>query len=71
MWCESHIFWFVSYVSIAYLLYRIHKKMPLTKAGEKTKKAMVKEYGKKKGEQVFYAYENKHKGESGRKALTK
>lgn len=35
--------------------------MPLTKKGKKIKKAMTKTYGKKKGEQVFYAYENKHK----------
>jgi hypothetical protein len=35
--------------------------MPLTKKGKKIKSAMVKTYGKKKGEQVFYAYENKHK----------
>ena len=35
--------------------------MPLTKKGKKIKKAMVASYGKKKGEQVFYAYENKHK----------
>ena len=33
--------------------------MPLTKKGEKIKRAMVKQYGKKKGEQVFYASENK------------
>ena len=33
--------------------------MPLTKKGKKIKKAMVKQYGKKKGEQVFYASENK------------
>lgn len=33
--------------------------MPLTKKGEKIKKAMVKEYGKEKGKQVFYASENK------------
>lgn len=33
--------------------------MPLNKKGEKIKKAMQKEYGKKKGEQVFYASENK------------
>lgn len=33
--------------------------MPLTKKGEKIKAAMQKEYGKKKGEQVFYATENK------------
>lgn len=35
--------------------------MPLTKKGKKIKSAMLKTYGKKKGEQVFYAYENKHK----------
>lgn len=35
--------------------------MPLTKKGKKIKKAMQKEYGKKKGESVFYASENKGK----------
>ena len=35
--------------------------MPLTEAGKKTKAAMIKQYGKKKGTQVYYAYENKHK----------
>lgn len=35
--------------------------MPLTKKGAKVKKAMEKTYGKKKGEQVFYATENKGK----------
>ena len=33
--------------------------MPLTKKGSKIKSAMEKEYGKKKGEQVFYASRNK------------
>jgi len=33
--------------------------MPLTKKGEKIKKEMVKEYGKKKGDRVFYASQNK------------
>lgn len=33
--------------------------MPLTKKGEKIKKAMETQYGKKKGERVFYAAENK------------
>lgn len=33
--------------------------MPLTTKGKKIKAAMAKEYGKKKGEQVFYATENK------------
>ena len=31
--------------------------MPLTKKGAKIKRAMPKQYGKKKGEQVFYASE--------------
>lgn len=35
--------------------------MPLTKKGKKIKRAMVKEYGKKKGERIFYATENKGK----------
>jgi len=33
--------------------------MPLTKKGTKIKKAMEKTYGKKKGEEVFYASQNK------------
>jgi hypothetical protein len=33
--------------------------MPLTKKGKKIKKAMMEEYGKKRGEQVFYASRNK------------
>ena len=33
--------------------------MPLTKKGRKIKAAMRKQYGAKKGEQVFYASENK------------
>lgn len=35
--------------------------MPLTKKGKKVKAAMKKQYGKEKGEQVFYATENKGK----------
>lgn len=35
--------------------------MPLTKKGTKIKKAMEKEYGAKKGKQVFYATERKGK----------
>lgn len=35
--------------------------MPLTKKGSKIKKAMDKEYGKKKGDSVFYASRNKGK----------
>lgn len=33
--------------------------MPLTKKGRKIKRAMTKEYGKKKGARVFYASQNK------------
>ena len=33
--------------------------MPLTKKGEKIKRAMEKEYGKKKGNEVFYKSQNK------------
>ena len=32
--------------------------MPLTPKGRKIKRAMEKEYGKKKGDRVFYASEN-------------
>ena len=35
--------------------------MPLKKKGKKIKKSMVKQYGKKKGEAVFYAMENSGK----------
>lgn len=33
----------------------------MTKKGAKVKKAMMKTYGKEKGEKVFYATENKGK----------
>ncbi len=33
--------------------------MPLTKKGSKIEKAMTKEYGSKKGKEVFYASKNK------------
>jgi hypothetical protein len=33
--------------------------MPVTKKGAKIKRAMQKEYGKEKGEKVFYASANK------------
>lgn len=36
--------------------------MPLSTKGEKLKKIFEKEYGKKKGDRIFYAYEHKHKG---------
>lgn len=40
-------------------LYHRGGKMPLTKKGKKIKRAMMKQYGKKKGKRVFYASENK------------
>jgi len=47
--------------------------MPLTEKGKKIKKAMEKQYGKKKGEEVFYAAENKGtiKGVARKKAKRK
>jgi len=33
--------------------------MPLTKKGQKIKRAMTKKYGKERGERIFYASENK------------
>ncbi len=33
--------------------------MPLTKKGQKIKRAMKKQYGKERGERVFYASERK------------
>ena len=38
--------------------------MPLTKSGSKVKKEMEKEYGKKKGDDVFYSSINKGKAGS-------
>jgi hypothetical protein len=35
--------------------------MPLTKKGKKIMKSMKKSYGKKRGEQIFYATKNKVK----------
>ncbi len=47
--------------------------MPLTKKGAKIERAMDKEYGAKKGKQVFYASKNKGtiKGVEKRKAKKK
>lgn len=33
----------------------------LTKKGRKLKGILEKEYGKKRGDKIYYAYENKHK----------
>lgn len=35
--------------------------MPLSKTGKKIKKNFIEEYGKEKGEKIFYAWENKTK----------
>ena len=43
--------------------------MPLTKKGKKIMKSMKKQYGKKRGEQVFYATKNKGKIKGVKKAL--
>ena len=47
--------------------------MPLTSKGKEIMSAMDKEYGDKKGKQVFYASKNKGviKGVEGHKAKTK
>lgn len=42
-----------------YIYEGLNKMCPLTKKGQKLKKELVKEYGKKKGESVLYAMENK------------
>ena len=36
--------------------------MPLTRKGRKLKHIFEIEYGKKRGDNIFYAYEHKHKG---------
>jgi hypothetical protein len=35
--------------------------MPLTKKGTNLKKIFEKEYGRDKGDRIFYGYERKHK----------
>lgn len=42
--------------------------MPLSKKGTKIKKAMTKQYGKKKGKSVFYAMERSGKLKGVKKA---
>ena len=42
--------------------------MPLTKKGKKIMMSMKKQYGKKRGEQVFYATKNKGKIKGVKKA---
>jgi predicted ribosome-associated RNA-binding protein Tma20 len=45
--------------------------MPLNSKGMKIKGAMEKEYGEKKGDQVFYASENKGKIKGVKKHISK
>lgn len=45
--------------------------MPLSKKGAKIKRAMSKTYGKKKGEQVFYASVNAGKIKGAKKRASK
>lgn len=45
--------------------------MPLNKKGKEIKRAMEKEYGHDKGEQVFYASENKGTIKGVKKAMAK
>jgi hypothetical protein len=45
--------------------------MPLTKKGKKIMKSMKSQYGKKKGEQVFYASANKGKIKGVHEEVTK
>ena len=42
--------------------------MPLTKKGKRIMRSMKKQYGKKRGEQVFYATKNKGKIKGVKKA---
>ncbi len=42
--------------------------MPLTKKGKKIMRSIKKQYGKKRGEQVFYATKNKGKIKGVKKA---
>ena len=42
--------------------------MPLTKKGKKIMRSMKKQYGKKRGEEVFYATKNKGKIKGVKKA---
>ena len=45
--------------------------MPLNKKGKKIKTSMTKRYGKKKGEDIFYAMENSGKLKGVKKKTTR
>ena len=55
----TSIIMFLLGVSSGIYIYEGLRAMPLTKKGEKVKKELVKEYGKKKGTSVLYAMEKK------------
>lgn len=55
----TSIITFLLGVSSGIYIYEGLRSMPLTKKGQKIKKELVKEYGKKKGESVLYAMEKK------------
>lgn len=57
----TSIITFLLGVSSGIYIYEGLRSMPLTKKGEKMKKELVKEYGKKKGTSILYAMENKKK----------
>ena len=46
-------------VFVGDLIAAMERDMPLTKKGAKIERAMDKEYGSKKGKEVFYASKNK------------
>lgn len=46
-------------VGLALSNYKRNTMAPLTKKGEKIKRALQKEYGKEKGKSILYAMENK------------
>lgn len=45
--------------------------MPLTKMQKVIKGNFIKEYGKKRGTQIFYAWENKYFGSKGKRNIYK
>ena len=69
----TSIITFLLGVSSGIYIYEGLRSMPLTKKGQKIKKELVKEYGKKKGESVLYAMEKKGtaKGITKKKATKK
>lgn len=73
IWILGLIITFLLGVSSGVYIYEGLNQMPLTAKGKKVKKALQKEYGKKKGESILYAMENKGtaKGLTKKKATKK